>query len=240
MSQGDSTVVAAQPGRLIEEPDFRGDPRSHIQQYWENHYQHDTSPVEPSPFAVEVAQQLAQSCAVVDLGCGNGRDSLYLASLGHRVIAVDGSAAAVSRLKERAEVEGAVGLTTLVADLSSHRAYADLAVRLPRNQGPRAKTVIYARFLLHAMPIASQDLLMASVVELLAPGDEVYLEYRTGDLDAVEYEFGRTHYRRSVDPDHVNEGALRAGMAEASSELSTDFAPYGRERPLCARTRLVR
>ena len=36
-------------------------------------------------------EQLPPNAAILDLGCGSGRDSRFFASLGHRVTAVDGS-----------------------------------------------------------------------------------------------------------------------------------------------------
>jgi SAM-dependent methyltransferase len=38
----------------------------------------------------------------LDLGCGQGRDSLYLARVGYQVTSVDGSAAAIAQLLDRA------------------------------------------------------------------------------------------------------------------------------------------
>ena len=39
---------------------------------------------------------------IIDLGCGEGRDSLYLLSQGHDVVSVDVSHSALSRARERA------------------------------------------------------------------------------------------------------------------------------------------
>lgn len=43
---------------------------------------------EPNPWVAEVAAQLTPGVAV-DIGCGAGRDAVYLASLGWRVVAID-------------------------------------------------------------------------------------------------------------------------------------------------------
>lgn len=43
----------------------------------------------PDPELIELTTHLPQGGKVLDLGCGTGRQSIYLARLGHKVIAVD-------------------------------------------------------------------------------------------------------------------------------------------------------
>jgi len=52
----------------------------------------------PAPLVVEFARDLTPGAAL-DLACGPGRNSLYLAKLGWRVTAVDGSAVAIDLLR---------------------------------------------------------------------------------------------------------------------------------------------
>lgn len=64
------------------------------QQYWLN----------PDDSVIELARNLDKSRirAVLDLGCGIGRHSLYLAEQGYRIIAVDSSSSALAVLREQA------------------------------------------------------------------------------------------------------------------------------------------
>ena len=48
-------------------------------------------PTTPSPFATWVADRLEPRQHILDVGCGNGRDSVYFAEQGHRVTALDGT-----------------------------------------------------------------------------------------------------------------------------------------------------
>jgi SAM-dependent methyltransferase len=85
---------------------------------WEEHYarteQLDFTPV---PLLVEVAEQLPPGRAL-DLACGSGRNALYLASLGWKVVAVDSSTAGVGILRERAAAAG-LKIEAVVADLEA-------------------------------------------------------------------------------------------------------------------------
>ena len=239
MVQEDSTVTPAWQQSVAPVIVVSDDPSTHIRDYWEEHYHHDTSPREPSLFASDLVRSLSAPALVIDMGCGNGRDSLFFAESGHRVIAVDGSAEAIEHLRQRASAERESRVRVLQADLSDVAAYVQLEALVWDEREPTTRLIVYGRFLLHAVPLHTQDLFVTRMTTLLGPGDEMHLEYRTGDLDAVTYEFGCTHYRRSVDPSSVEAVALSTGIVTARSEVSEDFAPLGDERPLCARTHIL-
>lgn len=59
-------------------------------EYWESFYKKDLAPTIPSPFAKECALRMQKGLPVLEIGCGNCRDSNYF-SLKNPVIAVDES-----------------------------------------------------------------------------------------------------------------------------------------------------
>ncbi len=69
---------------------------------------------EPSPLLLMHQQRLAAGCTVLDVGCGQGRNSLHLAAQGHPVHAIDPSRVAVDELSRAARarslpIEATVG-----------------------------------------------------------------------------------------------------------------------------------
>ena len=70
---------------------------------------------EPSPLVTQYSRELRPARAL-DLACGPGRNSLYLAKQGWRVQAVDGSALAIEILREQA-AERKLAVDARVADL---------------------------------------------------------------------------------------------------------------------------
>lgn len=54
---------------------------------------------QPNPLIQRIWQQLPAACRVVDLGCGPGRDTLFLAKQGFQVVAIDRSPEAIQQLQ---------------------------------------------------------------------------------------------------------------------------------------------
>ncbi|MCA9600710.1 MAG: class I SAM-dependent methyltransferase [Polyangiales bacterium] len=71
---------------------------------------------EPNEFLAESATRLAPKSRVLSLGEGEGRNGVYLASLGHSVLAVDGSTEGQRKAFALADKRG-VALEYVVADL---------------------------------------------------------------------------------------------------------------------------
>ncbi|MCL5076577.1 MAG: class I SAM-dependent methyltransferase [Actinobacteria bacterium] len=72
----------------------------------------------PNQLLVELTKGLASGSAV-DLGAGEGRNSLWLASQGWDVTAVDLSDVALERLRSYAEEQN-LFLTTIVSDIETY------------------------------------------------------------------------------------------------------------------------
>lgn len=74
----------------------------------------------PSQQFVDFFQQYAKQAAdVLDIGCGQGRDSLFIARRGHRVVGVDKSSTGIAQLLEDAQTEK-LNIEGYVADLSEY------------------------------------------------------------------------------------------------------------------------
>lgn len=77
---------------------------------------------EPDGSLAELARDLAPGRAL-DVGAGEGRNSLWLAQQGWRVTAIDMSAVALERLDTQAAQEG-LAITTVVTDMNDYLANA--------------------------------------------------------------------------------------------------------------------
>jgi SAM-dependent methyltransferase len=91
-----------------ENQDQGGDAES----FWEEHYRsRPDGTARVNPVLVETVESLRPGMAL-DLGCGPGGDTIWLARRGWQVIAVDISGTAVARVRTRAEELGLGGAVT--------------------------------------------------------------------------------------------------------------------------------
>ena len=72
---------------------------------WDRRYAEQSGPTEPDPMLVELVDGITPGEAI-DLGCGTGRNALWLARRGWRVTGVDASKVGLARTRERAQAEG--------------------------------------------------------------------------------------------------------------------------------------
>ena len=69
--------------------------------YWDQYYRNQICSTQPSPFAQYVATLVEPGKTLIDLGCGNGRDSLFFAKQGMQVVAIDLSRSAIDQLNQQ-------------------------------------------------------------------------------------------------------------------------------------------
>ena len=57
--------------------------------YWKEYYRKNPNPVDPSTFAKFIIGFMEPEKKLIELGCGNGRDSVYFAQQKINVTAID-------------------------------------------------------------------------------------------------------------------------------------------------------
>jgi len=170
---------------------------------------------EPNDFLQSVAGRIPPG-RVLCLAEGQGRNAVYLASLGHDVLAVDQSSVGLERARELAASRG-VKIATEVADLSN------FVIEPGRWSGIVA---IFAH-----LPPALRSRVFAAAVRGLAPGGafvlEAYspkqLEYGTGgpkdismlmSLDALRVELAGLRIEHGVETEReIHEGEYHHGRS---------------------------
>ena len=73
--------------------------------------------VKPNTLLVRAEKSFKLKAKVLDLGCGQGTDSIYLAKKGYEVVAVDFSKVAIKQLKKKISEQGYKKVAAIKADL---------------------------------------------------------------------------------------------------------------------------
>ena len=183
--------------------------------YWDGYYRENRVPELPSQFALFVANELAtgmlpEVSGILDLGCGNGRDSVFFAGLGHAVAGLDSSVDAIARCESRA---GSLpGDQPRKARFGAGLADSETLDQLAN--GFAGPMLVYSRFFFHAIDDETEQRVLTRLGNLLRDrGGALAVEYRTLADETGVRETG-AHYRRYVDPDR-----FAARLAENGLEL---------------------
>jgi SAM-dependent methyltransferase len=110
--QGNQTPDPAAPSPGVRAAHREGAPAGTV---WDERFTATAWPAEPDQTLVELAGRLAPGRAL-DLGCGPGRNAIWLARQGWRVTGVDASRVGLAQAEERARRAG-VSLELVHADL---------------------------------------------------------------------------------------------------------------------------
>ena len=111
---------------------------------------------EPSSFARRVVALLPRGARVLDLGCGEGRDSVFFTAEGFDVVGVDSSRAGIAKARRLADTRG-VRVHWLVGDM------AHLAYRGPFD-------LIYSCGTIHYVPRQKRARFFSRLQSLTRPG----------------------------------------------------------------------
>lgn len=217
------------------------DLRTHnkIKRYWSRFYEQVHTAI-PTPFAASVAVELGDKHLVVDLGCGNGRDSLFFASLGHRVHGFDLASSAIESCQARATDLGLDGATFQQLDICKPGLLREMLRATSESDDLKAPPVVYARFFFHAITEDEQALIIRALADGLPARSLCFFEFRT-DKDEGTYKRIAGHYRRFVELDRFVARALRKGAFECIYRIEGQgMAKYLDEDPFVARVYLRR
>ena len=171
---------------------------------------------------------------VVDFGCGNGRDTMYISETAS-ILGLDSSLEAIDRSREMAR------------QLSVERSLSFSLVNLEDLKSVLLDfrpTVIYSRFVLHALTFDEESKFLDHCAEILPEGGRLLIECRSihdplaskgTRLSLTERVFG--HYRRFIRSEDLEESLVYRGFLVEFSETSSGIALLGQDDPVV--TRLV-
>ena len=193
--------------------------------YWENYYKDNGAPLEPSLFAHFVLNNYIKEpelSSLIEFGCGNGRDSLFFASKGIIITAIDQCGEQTETLRHNQKHPNISFFTEDFTNITEVYKTFDY---------------VYSRFTLHSVSDSGETNAIREAYNHLVPHGMFSIEtrgkknelYKLGNPVPHETDaFIRdNHYRRFSDIANLIKKIENAGFTIIYSEEARGFAPFG-------------
>ncbi|MGQ0463765.1 MAG: methyltransferase domain-containing protein [Sporichthyaceae bacterium] len=202
--------------------------------YWANFYA-KVEYTSGSTFQEWVNGREGMTEHVVDIGCGDGRDSYAFGQAGRHVTGLDRSHIGVRHADKKAHDMGMYPRVQFQAcDVGEADPLRGVLAGATERAGA-APITFYARFFLHSIPEDVQETLMTTVASVARSGDKFAAEFRT-TADAELAKVHTKHYRRFQDGWAFGTALRERYGFDVEFEVEdTGFSPYKDEDPVLYR-----
>lgn len=195
--------------------------------YWIEYYKKDDAPKQPSYFAMDIADMLHPNKKMLELGCGNGRDSIFFSEKGIYVTAIDQAESSINNLsKKYSDIK-------FVADdfVSTEQFNID------------TYDYIYSRFSIHSINSEQENILLNKAYKSLNKGGKIFIEVRSikdefygrgKKIGKNEYIY-QGHYRRFIDKNEIEKNMKEIGYKIELLIEDKGLAVYKNQDPVVIR-----
>tara|TARA_A100001011_G_scaffold396408_2_gene494182 strand:+ start:159 stop:749 length:591 start_codon:yes stop_codon:yes gene_type:complete len=170
--------------------------------HWEKYYQKNNKPFKPSDFSKEVKNQVQTNHSLIDIGCGNGRDSIFFARNKLITKGIDQSEITIKNLKN---FENKMLQFECVDILNLENKSYDYG---------------YCRFLLHSISEKEENYLLGWLKDNI--NKKIFLESR---LDEGKNE-KQDHYRRPMNLEKFHSKLSKLNIKILDERKSKKFSIY--------------
>lgn len=200
--------------------------------YWAEYYSNNSKPTAASTFAEFVLDKLDEGKKLIELGCGNGRDSVFFSKNNINVTGVDQVDCEIDYLNRN---YGGDNLRFVCGDFTNLAETSDEQIRNTKFD------YIYSRFTFHSINEAKEDRTLDWIASHL-DGGLFLLEARSlndpmfkkGEA-LSETENFTTHYRRYMDLDKFIAKLENLGFEVLFKIEDKDLAVYKDDNPYVIR-----
>ena len=195
--------------------------------YWTDYYKTDNAPQKPSYFAMDIADMLHPNKKMLELGCGNGRDSIFFSEKGIYVTAIDQAESSINNLSKKYS-----DIKFLADDFVSTEQF-----------NIDTYDYIYSRFSIHSINFEQENILLNKAYKSLNKGGKIFIEVRSikdefygrgKKIGKNEYIY-QGHYRRFIDKNEIEKNMKEIGYKIELLIEDKGLAVYKNQNPVVIR-----
>lgn len=203
--------------------------------YWDSFYAIVESLTNPSQFGVLTSSEAPKDGPIVEFGCGNGRDSIHLASKGFDVYACDLSKEATERNQSKIEEMNLAGSLVFSCVDATNAEQVGGIIDQARSGSQSKNLTVYTRFFLHSIDEDQEGLFLDRLSSSLQTNDELYFEFRCKEDEGLMKVHGTDHYRRYVETADLMQRLRDRGFDPYYHVTGRGMAKYKKEDPFVSR-----
>lgn len=197
--------------------------------YWNSYYAKKLTDIQsPSDFARTVISYLEPEKSLIDLGCGNGRDSIYFLNHHLNVTGIDASEEAISQLNQLKLENGNFVCDDFVSSKALYQVQYDY---------------IYSRWTMHAISERQEEELLCNVSDALKEGGLFLIEARSvqdslygkGVCVGKHAFIHNNHFRRFMEKEVFVRKLENHGFRVISVEEGENFSKTETSNPVLVR-----
>lgn len=166
--------------------------------YWDKFYQKKFNLSKPSSFAKFIFKYLKKNKKLIDIGCGNGRDSFFFNKKNLNVCGIEKSEKAILNNNKIISQKNIRNINFKNFDINSDKFYKI-----------NKFDYVYSRFFIHAIPKKTEIKLFKNIKKICKKNCLIFLEFRTikdplykKGKKLSKFERYTDHYRRFIDFDN--------------------------------------
>lgn len=205
--------------------------------FWNDFYEKALVGRDPSTFMTFLLENnhVKAGKSLVDIGCGNGRDTFNFIKANIHAVGIDGSSAAINSNTQFAKEKGIAPEKNLFNEVKvCQEDYEKLL-------DYKDYDYVYARFFIHSLTPNQQGIFFEFLSQLKS-GAKVLFEYRTkhdpmfAKSDKISTNEGRTdHYRRYLDHDQLCNDLMSCGFHIKYRHEAQGLSVRGDDNPVLGR-----